>query len=164
MPSGDVIVTDELIKLAKNQDEIDAILLHEIAHIVYRHGLQSVARASFIATISTVVIGDINAIADIGIGLGSLLIETNYSRDHESEADLFAFKKMSAAGIDPQIFIHIMQRISDDKEVDTQDTQNKKLLGYFSSHPNTVDRNKIAEKYSLCFQKQTSCDQESVEH
>jgi len=159
LPSGDIVITDELIKLAKNQDEIDAILLHEIAHIIYRHGLQSVVRVSFIATISAVVIGDINAIADVGIGLGSLLIETNYSRNHESEADLFAFKKMLALGIDPQVFIHIMQRISDDKEGNTQD---KGLLDYFSSHPNTVERNKIAKKYSLCFQKKTSCDKEIV--
>ena len=40
LPSGDIIITDDLIKLAANDDEIRSILLHEIAHIELRHGIQ----------------------------------------------------------------------------------------------------------------------------
>lgn len=155
LPSGDIVVTDELIRLAKNQDEIDAILLHEIAHVIYRHGLKSVIRTTFIATVVAIILGDTTAVADVGIGLGSVLTNMNYARKHENEADLFAFRKMLIFGIDPQSFADIMKRITNEK---TTVNDKKRWTDYFSSHPNTSERNKIAKKYSNCFKKNILCD------
>ncbi|MCG8612395.1 MAG: M48 family metallopeptidase, partial [Pseudomonadales bacterium] len=39
LPGGDIVITDELIKLAKSDDAIRGVLLHEIAHVKYRHSL-----------------------------------------------------------------------------------------------------------------------------
>ena len=41
---------------------------------------------------------------DMGIGLGSALVSSAYSRGHESEADKYAFDKMLKSGIDPKSF------------------------------------------------------------
>jgi predicted Zn-dependent protease len=108
--------------------------------------------------------GDNSGVADLGLGLGSLLISSNYSRGHESEADLYAFEKMLVTGIDPQAFSAIMQRMTDyieEVEPKTEESPTKEnaaenkdetnVLDYLSSHPNTKQRIERAKKFSECF-------------
>lgn len=154
LPNGDIIFTDKLVSLSTNIDEINAVLLHEIGHVQQRHGLQKLIQNSFIAVVIMLISGDNSSFVDMGLGLGSLFINSNYSRNHESQADLFAFEKMLIAKIDPNNFANIMSKISSDvdKISNKKTKKNKKdLTDYFSSHPNTDSRIKIAKKYSDCF-------------
>ena len=82
LPSGDIILTDQFLELAKNQDEIDAVLLHEMGHVVQRHTLQMVIQGTLLTTIIMVATGDSSGLADMGVGLGAILISSNYSRGH----------------------------------------------------------------------------------
>ncbi len=150
LPNGDIILTDHFINLSSNLDEISSVLLHEIAHIKYRHGLQNIISRSFIAVIITSMIGDIEGIADIAVGFSSLLINNGYSREFESQADLYAFEMMLKLNIDPINFSNILSKISKEDENILNDTN---LSDYFSSHPNTNKRNKIANIYSNCFKE-----------
>ena len=182
LPSGDIILTDRFVELSQSQDEIDAVLFHEIGHVVYRHTLETVVQSTLVATVVMMVTGDSNGLADMGVGLGSLLVSSTYSRDNESEADLYAFNKMLKAGIDPNAFSRIMQAITDDmervapKDSDEQKSTDKKdfdrikiskrdrvkesgVLDYLSSHPSTEKRIQQAERFSQCFkQGLTVCD------
>jgi Zn-dependent protease with chaperone function len=152
LPSGDIILTDALVEIATNLDEINAILLHEVGHVVYRHGLQSLIRGTFIASATVLILGDSSAVVDFGLGLGAALAESQFSKIHETQADLYAFKKMLLLKIDPQSFSKIMKNI---ETVNTDETQeNETSSSYFSSHPSTDKRVEIAQKYSLCFHKQ----------
>ncbi len=172
LPSGDIILTDKFVELSENQNEIDAVLLHEMGHVVHRHTLQMVIQGTLFTTIIMMVTGDSNGLADAGLGLGSLLVSSSYSRGYESEADIYAFKKMLKANIDPQAFSDIMDRMtkymeSTEKPKDTEDTEdtkkqtendspkiedeNKTVLDYLSSHPSTAERIRQAKHYSLCF-------------
>jgi len=116
------------------------------------------------------VTGDANAIADLGIGLGSVLVSSNYSRSFETDADKFAFDKMLKIGIDPIAFANIMRRITEysessfgNKKKDsneqtdymppTKDGAEEKVSDYLSTHPTTEDRARIAERYSKCFKQ-----------
>ncbi len=182
LPSGDIILTDRFVELSQNQDEIDAVLFHEIGHVVYRHTLETVVQNTIVATVVMMATGDSNGLADMGVGLGSLLVSSTYSRDNESEADLYAFNMMLKAGIDPNAFSRIMQGITQDMEkVASKDNDkvkgaNKKdldrietskrdrakdsgILDYLSSHPSTEERIQQAERFSQCFkQGLTVCD------
>lgn len=181
LPSGDVILTDKFIELSQNQNEIDAVLLHEMAHIVERHSLKMLVQATLVTTVIMMTTGDLSGVADLGVGLGSLMLSSNYSRNHESEADQYAFDKMLELGIDPISFANIMRRITDyseslsqAEEIDEEATSNdpelaegekvdfvppaeekseSSVLDYFSSHPNTENRAQQAERYSECFQQ-----------
>ncbi|EGG94351.1 hypothetical protein IMCC1989_52 [gamma proteobacterium IMCC1989] len=113
LPSGDIILTDQFVLLTKNQDEMDSVLLHEIGHVVHRHSLEMVIQSTLVTTIVMLVTGDSSGIADVGLGLGALLVSSHYSRNHESEADVYAFEKMLVAGIDPQAFSLIMGRMDE---------------------------------------------------
>lgn len=150
LPSGDIILTDEFIKLSSNKDEINSVLLHEIAHIKKRHSLQNIISSSFIAFIVMHISGDIQGIADLGIGLGSIFINNGYSKHYESEADSYAFKKMLQLKIDPLSFASILNKMT---KKDEEIIKENKVLDYFSSHPTTKKRSNIAKKYSECFKK-----------
>ena len=69
MPSGEIIITDKLIEMADNQQEIDSILLHEIGHVVHRHGLQQIIHGSLITIAITMIAGDAAAIEEMVVAL-----------------------------------------------------------------------------------------------
>jgi len=168
LPSGDIIVTDKFIELSQNQNEIDSVLLHEIGHIAHRHSLKMVTQSTIVTTAVMMMTGDVNGVADMGIGLGSLLLTANYSRDFESEADQFAFDKMLEIGIDPIAFANIMRRMMDyseelisrgSEEDDASDNKNldkSSTSDYFSTHPATDKRLENAERYSKCFKQNSN--------
>ncbi len=163
LPSGDIILTDQFVKLCKTQDEMDAVLLHEMGHVVHRHTLEMVIEGTFVSVAVMLIVGDSNGLVDMGVGLGSLLMSSAYSRGHEAEADSYAFKHMLAAHIDPASFSHIMTRMTEYMDGHNESNKRKKnelveeekkdILDYLSSHPNTKERIDIANQYSLCFKK-----------
>ena len=171
LPSGDIILTDKFVELSKTQDEIDSVLLHEMGHVVRRHSLERLIEGTFVTVVVMMVTGDSSGAADMGLGLGSLMLSSNYARDHESEADLYAFEHMLIAKIDPVAFSTIMNRMteymeelgtdSDSKPKDKKSAKEDKktILDYLSSHPPTKQRVNIAKQYSECFKKgMTTCD------
>lgn len=146
LPSGDIIVTDALLQLSQNQTEIDSILLHEMGHVVHRHGLQSMIEGATLTALFVMMFGDANALVDVVVGTSGALLSSHYSREHETEADIYAFKKMLTAGIDPKHFSIIMNRLDDDH------SHEQSASDYFASHPQTQKRIELANKYSQCFQ------------
>jgi len=173
LPSGDIVLTDKFVELCANQNEMDSVILHEIGHVERRHSLETLIESTFITVSVMLIVGDINFLGDMGIGLGSLLVSSAYSRDHESQADEFAFKNMLKAGIDPASFSKIMNRMTGYVKKLRHD--HKKKLGknkikipgknkktkagnddfwdFLSSHPQTSERVRIANQYSTCFKK-----------
>ncbi|MEM6640006.1 MAG: M48 family metallopeptidase [Pseudomonadota bacterium] len=171
LPSGQIVVTDQFVRLATSPDEIDAVLLHEMGHVVERHGLQMAVQGAIVAGIVVVVVGDAGALADMGVGLGSLLISSHYSRGHESEADRYAFGKMLKSGIDPRAFGRILSAMEsymrdiergdeptvvddpDPNVMDDGDQDTSSVLDYLRSHPSTEERVRLAERYAQCFDR-----------
>ena len=134
LPSGMVVMTDELVALAENDQEIYAILAHEMGHVHYRHGLRTVLQSSAVLVIISLVVGDIGTSAGLLATLPTLLLESKYSRNFETEADHFAFEYMQAQAIDTQHFANIMRRLTADSEAEESEFQ------YIASHPQTVER------------------------
>jgi Zn-dependent protease with chaperone function len=163
LPAGDIIITDRLIELAESQEEIDAVLLHEIGHVVHRHGLQQVLHSSLLTLGIIMVSGDVSATGNIAVALPVFLLESHYSRGDETEADRYAFERMAEAGIDPVHFSTIMEKISRDPDSDsesdaagTESQEDADLLKYLSTHPPTPERRLQAETYSRQFRERLS--------
>ncbi len=114
LPSGLVVMTDELVALAENDDELAAVLAHEIGHVDGRHSLRLLLQNSIAAVTFAVVLGDITSITGLAAALPAVLVQTKYSRAFETEADEYALALMTEVGIAPRHFSDILRRMSED--------------------------------------------------
>jgi Zn-dependent protease with chaperone function len=136
LPGGAIMVTDELIDLAKTPDELSAVIAHEAAHVEKRHVMQGVWRSFGFGVLLDAAVGG-------GTGAGQQLIllmgsATNlrYSRAAEAEADAGGQDLLAARGLSSQGMAPFFQRLAATAE--TRDSRAVKAL--ISDHPDTLRR------------------------
>ena len=105
-PGGKIgVFTGLVVRLDLSDDELAAVLGHEIAHALREHTREKVSQADLSDTI-------VSAIAYSGLryagaasmlaGVGSVyVVQLPFSREMESEADLIGLELMARAGNDP---------------------------------------------------------------
>ena len=87
LPDGIVFVTDELASLADADDQLSAVLLHELAHIEFDHGMRNVLRQAGLSVLVLAFTGDVSTGRSLIIMLPTLMLSLQYSREFEVEAD-----------------------------------------------------------------------------
>ncbi len=157
LPGGTMVVTDEIVALSKNDTEIIAVLAHELGHVKQRHALRQSLQGVLSGLILAAITGDVSS---IGAGLPAVLMQMRYSREHETEADMFALNAMQKACLPPKAFADILQRLEQqamDKATNKKSTTNKQapaeqepkqeprndqdvVAEILSSHPDTQAR------------------------
>lgn len=109
LPGGKVGVNTGIFKVARNQDQLAAVLGHEIGHVVSRHHEERITRqmgAQAGLSLLTILAGAAygSGAADVTSQLGgtaaSVLMLPN-SRTQEAEADVVGQRLMAQAGFDP---------------------------------------------------------------
>lgn len=144
LPSGAIVMTDELVKLSQNDDELAAILAHELGHVMYRHSLRQILQNSALSLFITYSTGDVSSLV---VALPMMLVQLGYSRDFEREADHYAHDYMLDHGIALEHFAHILTRIEDShrerREAMKKRGERSKIFEYLSTHPDTGERVKL---------------------
>jgi predicted Zn-dependent protease len=111
LPGGKVGVHTGLFRVAKNDAQLAAVLGHEVAHAVARHGVERMSRELLIglgvAGLGAAV-GDDRVALAAGVG-ATLLISLPFSREQEAEADEIGLLYMARAGYDPREAIRLWQ-------------------------------------------------------
>lgn len=138
MPGGKIGVFTGLLAVAENQDQLGAVLGHEVAHVTQKHALGRVNRELTTragVVLGTVALGGGQGMADL-LGMGAQLgLSLPYGRSQESEADVVGLKFSAAAGFDPRQSIELWKNM-----------KKKNKLGppqFLSTHPS--DENRIAD-------------------
>ena len=85
LPSGTVVMTDELVQLAAHEDEAVAVLAHELGHVQARHTLRSVLQSSATVVLFAVMTGDLASLSSLSATLPTFLLQMKYSRAFELE-------------------------------------------------------------------------------
>ena len=142
LPGGIIVITDEMVLLAASEDEIAAVLAHEIGHVELRHAMKQVMQSSAVAVIAGAVTNDASSFTVAVAGLPALLAQTEYSRECETEADEFAFKLLKQHHISSAAFASLMERLSKDH------ADEEKYTSFLSTHPVTAERVKRARQAS----------------
>ncbi|HSP00411.1 MAG TPA: M48 family metallopeptidase [Thioalkalivibrio sp.] len=145
LPSGTLIFTDQLVEMARDDRELQAVLAHEIGHVVHRHGLRQTLQGSMLTLAAVVVLGDVSSLSSLMVGLPVLLTELGYSRGFEREADAFAVQTMSRHGIKREHFGEILTRMETagrcpEENQDCPSSGEGRWEGYLSTHPSTPER------------------------
>ncbi len=94
LPNGTIIMTDQLVKLAKNDNELMGVLAHETGHVVYRHSLKQIYQALGVGLVTTWFTGDLVSATSFAAAVPATLLQTGYSRAAETEADTYSGKYM----------------------------------------------------------------------
>lgn len=87
LPSGTIIMTDELVGLAGGDLEIAAVMAHEMSHVRRRHAMRSILQEAGVFLLISILVGDVTSITSMAASLPTLLVQTGYSRQFEKEAD-----------------------------------------------------------------------------
>jgi predicted Zn-dependent protease len=119
-PGGLIFVSRGMLRCCKSEDAVAAVLAHEIGHVQFQHGIQSIEKArqtqalTILAaegaktfggrTLSTLTKTFESSIGDIT----TTLINTGYSRSFEQEADAATVKTLSRAGYDPNGLVALL--------------------------------------------------------
>jgi beta-barrel assembly-enhancing protease len=122
-PSGFILVSRGLLRCAESEDEVAAILAHEIGHVSLKHGLSAISNARW--TDAALQLGKFaaqnagnqalrdltNSFGDVIGDITKTMITSGYSRDLEKQADLEAVRILHDVGYDPQAMVHVLAAI-----------------------------------------------------
>lgn len=139
LPSGIIVMTDQMVQLAQDDDELAAVLAHEFGHIVHRHATRTVLQNSAVALLFATLTGDMVSISSLSATLPTLLTQAKYSREFESEADQFAIRYMHQQNIDPRHMANLFARLL--KQTGADDGPS-----FLQSHPALTDRINLFNK------------------
>ncbi len=138
LPSGIIIMTDELVKLAKRDEEVLAVLAHEVGHVSHRHTMRRLLEGSATALVIAAITGDIGSAVALASAAPTMLLQMKYSRDNEREADAYAVEMMRKAKMSPHHLGVILGRLDDG------DKRRPGLPTFLSTHPATEERAALA--------------------
>ncbi len=142
LPAGIVVITDELVELAQNDDEIAAIMAHEVGHIRSRHALRALLQNSVVAGLIISLTGDPSSAARLAAGVPTLLARAAYSREFEYEADAVAREYLLTAGIPLSRFSDIILRMDESR------SDRPGAMSLLDTHPEAEDRARNFDKPS----------------
>jgi beta-barrel assembly-enhancing protease len=133
-PGGIVVVTRGLYRLLASEDELAAVLAHEIAHVNRKHQWKVIQKQKLIAMAGEAVTkGNSDRAAQVVTDLGTKLIARGLDKTAEFEADRDGVVIAARAGYDSSALISVMGRLK--ALPNNADTS---LL--FSTHPSPADR------------------------
>jgi predicted Zn-dependent protease len=119
-PSGFILVSRGLLRCATDEDEVAAILAHEIGHVSLKHGLSAISTARWTEAGTQIVKfaaqnSDSQVLRDLTSSFGGVIsdiaktmITSGYSQDLEKQADLEAVRILAAVGYDPQALVRVL--------------------------------------------------------
>lgn len=141
LPGGKVAIYSGLLPIAMNEAGLAAVMSHEIAHVIARHGAQRMTQQFILAAgLMTTSISLKNSkqkkIIMAALGVGILYgLRLPFSRTNEAEADHIGLTYMARAGYDPKEAVRFWKRFADIKK-------GKETPEFFSTHP--ADKTRVA--------------------
>jgi predicted Zn-dependent protease len=145
MPGGKMAIYTGLIqKLQLTDDEIAAVMGHEIAHALREHARERVSRQMG-TQMAVGIAGALFGIGELGQGLGNMVADVTLnlpnSRLHETEADRIGVELAARAGYDPRAAIQLWQKMA-------KGSSGGQPPKWLSTHPSHEDRLKDLQIYA----------------
>lgn len=143
-PGGHILLTKGIIKCTENEEELAAVIAHEIGHIQLQHALKSIkstrTKAALTAAGQTVVYAVGNEKldelvdtfnADIG-EIVNTMTTNGYSKQQEFDADNAALALLAASGYDTDGLLGMLNEL--------KAKQNGAHGGMYATHPSPDNR------------------------
>ena len=164
LPSGDVVLTDRLVALAADDEEVLAVAAHELGHLAHRHAVRQALERAALTTAVFLLAGDLSGVTGMLASLPVALVQLGYSRAMEREADAYAVRLLRAEGIPPAALARMLRRLdaaactaaaeakeegAREKRAPREETGREAACAgppaWLSTHPLTEDRIRLIE-------------------
>jgi beta-barrel assembly-enhancing protease len=158
-PGGIIFITRGMLKKARNEDELAAILAHEVAHVNHRDGLASIQKSRWVEAVSILgseaarKVGGAEFSQLVSLFQGSVddvtktLLVNGYGREQEGQADLSALTFLQRLGYNPYALTDYLDRMAGEQTGGSKQ-------GIFATHPGMNQR--LAAAKSAITQNQWS--------
>jgi predicted Zn-dependent protease len=145
MPGGKMAIYSGLIeRLNATDDEIAAVMGHEIAHALREHARERISRQMG-TQMAVGIAGALFGIGELGQNLGTMVADVTLnlpnSRLHETEADRIGVELAARAGYDPRAAISLWQKMA-------KTSNGGQPPKWLSTHPSHEDRISDLQVYS----------------
>ncbi len=137
LPGGNLFVTRGLMTWLGSEDELAAVIGHEIGHVTARHSANTLSRTILAAPLIGLVgaldprMEHIGAVTGAGVGLARL----GHSREDERQADDLGLRYLRRAGYDPSAMLDVFTVL---ETVDK--AEGARLPTWLLTHPAPADR------------------------
>jgi beta-barrel assembly-enhancing protease len=142
-PGGVIFITRGLVQTCATEDQLAAVLAHEVGHVAHKDGINSISQARWSQVLTAMGTEAVRQYGGVGGGLitlfeGSIddvfktIVVNGYSRTAEEAADKAAVTTLTRAGYDPRALTQVLDKMMA-KEKGTSG-------GIFKTHPPTSQR------------------------
>jgi len=148
-PGGTLFVTKGMLKVVSNEDQLAAVLSHEVGHVAEKHGLQAISSARWTEVVTTLATetaksytpAEMSSLVDLFQGtvddVFRTLVVNGYGREQELQADGLAIGCMKTCGYDGRQFVSLLDRL--------EQTSKQAPGGIFATHPDLSERIRAAK-------------------
>lgn len=143
LPGGQIFITLGLFSKLQTEAQLAGVLAHEMGHVIERHTAEQMAKnqlgQALIIAFGTAT-SDQSSNSYMIASVVNQMIQLRYSRQDESEADIWGIKLSVQAGFDPKAMIAVMKILE-------AESQRDNTIEIFQSHPNPELRITQIEEY-----------------
>ncbi len=142
LPGGYVFIFKGLVDKVSSDDELAAVIAHEMAHVVARHSIKRLQGSMcydimrLLMAVSGAGMGDAGR---IDAAFGQLIM--SYSREDEALADKLAVKYLKEAGYDPWAVVSLLKKLQESDK-----TAPIRPYTSYRSHPHVADRIRMVKQ------------------
>ncbi len=143
-PGGFIMISRGMLRCTRNEDELAAVLAHEIGHVQLEHGLRAIKKSRWTSAFTILgteaaknlggrELAELTAAFEGAIGdVTATLVNSGYARSLEREADTAAIEIMRRVGYNPTGLVNMLNEMGKRLEKDTR--------GFAKTHPAPSDR------------------------
>lgn len=143
-PGGTIFITTGMVRTTANEDELAAVLAHEVAHIGKRDGIAAIKSARWTQALTLIgttaarnyTSSEISQLVNIFEGsiddVFKTLVVNGYGRSQEYAADETAVMTLAKCGYDPRALVSFLKRL--------EQRGKSSGGGIMQTHPGTADR------------------------
>jgi MAF protein len=142
LPGGFVYVNKGLVDRVDNDDELAAVLAHEVGHIVARHSIKKLQAAQGYSLLR-VLIAASPAAGEAGSAADAAFTELilGYGREDELLADQLGARYAKLAGYNPRAMIDFLDKL---QKINRR--QPLRPRSYYKTHPYVPDRVRVVKQ------------------
>lgn len=147
LPGGKIGVYTGILKVAENQEQLAAIMGHEVAHVIERHSnerlssnqLAQLGAAAGSAVLTQQGVENKETWMMAGMAIAQYGFLMPYSRMHESEADIVGQNLMAKSGFKPEAAVELWRNMAKQSKGAPPE--------FLSTHPSNQTRIKELSKH-----------------